>query len=109
MAAAGMVDADRRVAQFARVIPTEIERCAKIIGELLDFSRERPLYRVPVPVPELVKAALEVCVKPPKASASSSTCPRICRCRISMPTSSARFRQRHAECARGGGISCAAW
>ncbi len=64
LTAAGLVDADQRVAQFARVIPNEIERCAKIIGELLDFSRERPLHRVPTPVPELVKNALEVCVKP---------------------------------------------
>lgn len=64
LAATGVVAADQRVAQFARVIPTEIERCAKIIGELLDFSRERPLHRVPAPVPELVRNALEVCVKP---------------------------------------------
>jgi PAS domain S-box-containing protein len=64
LSAAGSMDADQRVAQFARVIPTEIERCAKIIGELLDFSRERALHRVPAPLPELVKNALEVCVKP---------------------------------------------
>jgi PAS domain S-box-containing protein len=55
---------DPRVGQFASVIQAEIERCAKIIGELLDFSRERPLYRVACPAPELVKSALSVVVKP---------------------------------------------
>lgn len=64
---AGLDQADARVAQFAEVIPTEIERCAKIIGELLDFSRERPLYRAPCPVPELVASALDVIVKPSTA------------------------------------------
>jgi PAS domain S-box-containing protein len=64
---AGLHTADERVAQFAQVIPTEIERCAKIIGELLDFARERPLYRVPCPVPELVASALGVVVKPAQA------------------------------------------
>ncbi|HEY3494100.1 MAG TPA: ATP-binding protein [Polyangiaceae bacterium] len=64
---AGLLQADERVAQFAQVIPTEIDRCAKIIGELLDFSRERPLYRVPCPVPELVASALGVVVKPAAA------------------------------------------
>jgi PAS domain S-box-containing protein len=55
---------DARVAQFASVIQNEIERCAKIIGELLDFSRERPLYRVASPATELVRSALSVVVKP---------------------------------------------
>ncbi len=62
--ASGLSENDKRVAQFGRVIHTEIERCAKIIGELLDFSRERPLYRVPSPAPELVQSALGVVVKP---------------------------------------------
>jgi PAS domain S-box-containing protein len=55
---------DQRVQQFSRVITTEIDRCAKIIGELLDFSRERAIYRVPTPAHELVQSALEVVVKP---------------------------------------------
>jgi PAS domain S-box-containing protein len=55
---------DKRVQQFSQVITTEIDRCAKIIGELLDFSRERAIYRVPTPAHELVQSALEVVVKP---------------------------------------------
>jgi PAS domain S-box-containing protein len=55
---------DQRVLQFSHVISTEIDRCAKIIGELLDFSRERAIYRVPTPARELVQSALAVVVKP---------------------------------------------
>jgi len=58
---------DPRVLQFSQVITTEIDRCAKIIGELLDFSRERAIYRVPAPVSELVQSAIEVVVKPAPA------------------------------------------
>ncbi len=55
---------DLRVLQFSKVISTEIDRAAKIIGELLDFSRERVIYRVPTPLHELVQSALDVVVKP---------------------------------------------
>ncbi|HEY4104914.1 MAG TPA: ATP-binding protein [Polyangiaceae bacterium] len=55
---------DPRVQQFSRVITTEIDRCAKIIGELLDFSRERVIYRVPTPAREFVDGAFAVVVKP---------------------------------------------
>ena len=55
---------DKRVQQFSKVITTEIDRCAKIIGELLDFSRERAIYRAPTPARELVQSALDVVVKP---------------------------------------------
>ncbi len=55
---------DERVLQFSRVITSEIDRCAKIIGELLDFSRERAVYRVPTPARELVQSALAVIMKP---------------------------------------------
>jgi PAS domain S-box-containing protein len=58
------VQPDQRVEQFSRVITTEIDRCAKIIGELLDFSRERAIYRVPTPAHELAQSALDVVVKP---------------------------------------------
>ena len=58
---------DQRVLQFSQVITTEIDRCAKIIGELLDFSRERAIYRVPSPAHELVQSAIEVVVKPTPA------------------------------------------
>ena len=56
--------ADPRLQQFSRVISNEIDRCAKIIGELLDFSRERTLHRVATPAHELVQSALELVVKP---------------------------------------------
>jgi signal transduction histidine kinase len=55
---------DKRIQQFSKVITTEIDRCAKIIGELLDFSRERSVYRAPTPARELVQSALDVVVKP---------------------------------------------
>jgi PAS domain S-box-containing protein len=55
---------DKRVQQFSQVITNEIDRCAKIIGELLDFSRERAIYRAPTPARELVQSALEVVLKP---------------------------------------------
>lgn len=58
---------DERVLQFSRVITSEIDRCAKIIGELLDFSRERAVYRVPIPARDLVQGALDVVVKPADA------------------------------------------
>jgi PAS domain S-box-containing protein len=60
---------DKRIQQFSKVITTEIDRCAKIIGELLDFSRERPIYRVPTPARELVQSALDVVVKPAQSIA----------------------------------------
>ena len=55
---------DKRIQQFSKVITTEIDRCAKIIGELLDFSRERAIYRAPTAAHELVQSALAVVVKP---------------------------------------------
>jgi PAS domain S-box-containing protein len=64
---------DQRVLQFSQVITTEIDRCAKIIGELLDFSRERAIYRVPAPVSELVQSAIEVVVKPNPAIVLENT------------------------------------
>jgi PAS domain S-box-containing protein len=55
---------DKRIQQFSKVITNEIDRSAKIIGELLDFSRERAIYRAPTPARELVQGALDVVVKP---------------------------------------------
>jgi PAS domain S-box-containing protein len=55
---------DKRIQQFSQVISNEIDRCAKIIGELLDFSRERAIYRAPTPAHQLVQGALDVVVKP---------------------------------------------
>ncbi len=62
---------DQRISQFSRVITNEIDRCAKIIGELLDFSRERPIYRVPTAARELVQSALDVVVRPAGVSISN--------------------------------------
>lgn len=55
---------DKRVAQLAAVIDTELARCGRIIGDLLDFARDRPPYRVPCPVDELVRDSLSVVVRP---------------------------------------------
>lgn len=55
---------DLRLQEFSRVVSHEIDRCAKIVGDLLDFSRVRPLHRVPTPARELVQSALDVVVKP---------------------------------------------
>lgn len=55
---------DKRIQQFSKVITSEIDRCAKIIGELLDFSRERAIFRGPTAAHELVQSALAVVVKP---------------------------------------------
>jgi PAS domain S-box-containing protein len=71
----GVGATDPRVAQFSRVIQTEIERSAKIIGELLDFSRERPLHRAPAPAPELVESALGVVIKPAETIRISADVP----------------------------------
>lgn len=75
VAASGIGQSDQRVAQFSKVIQTEIDRSARIIGELLDFSRERPLYRVPSPTPELVQSALGVIVKPAETISISAEVP----------------------------------
>jgi PAS domain S-box-containing protein len=55
---------DKRVAQLATVIDTELARCGRIIGDLLDFARDRAPYRVPCPVDELVRDSLSVVVRP---------------------------------------------
>jgi PAS domain S-box-containing protein len=64
---APQAQSDKRIQQFSKVITTEIDRCAKIIGELLDFSRERAIFRAPTAAHELVQSALSVVVKPAEA------------------------------------------
>jgi PAS domain S-box-containing protein len=64
IAQAPEAQSDKRIQQFSKVITTEIDRCAKIIGELLDFSRERAIFRAPTAAHELVQSALAVIVKP---------------------------------------------
>jgi PAS domain S-box-containing protein len=66
---AAEAQSDKRIQQFSKVITTEIDRCAKIIGELLDFSRERAIFRAPTAAHELVQSALAVVVKPAEAIA----------------------------------------
>lgn len=55
---------DKRLVQLAGVIDTELARCGRIIGDLLDFARDRQPYRVPCPVDEMVRDALGVVVRP---------------------------------------------
>jgi two-component system, NtrC family, sensor histidine kinase HydH len=47
-----------RVKQFGQLIESELDVCAKIISDLLDFARERPLVLAPTPLRDLVE---EVC------------------------------------------------
>ncbi|MEZ0229816.1 MAG: ATP-binding protein, partial [Planctomycetota bacterium] len=59
--------ADPRVARMGELIDGELNRCAKIIGDLLDFARERAPYRVACPVATLVKDSVSVVAKPSPA------------------------------------------
>jgi signal transduction histidine kinase len=52
--------ADPRVAQFLGVIDRELDACARIIGDLLDFARERPPKRQACPLAPLVDEAISV-------------------------------------------------
>ena len=53
-----------RFAQMSGLIDSELLRCGKIIGDLLDFARAREPFRVPCPVDELLQSAVSVVVKP---------------------------------------------
>ena len=57
-------DRDARIGKLSTIIDTEIDRCARIIGDLLDFARERPPFRTPTPLCDLVSGALAVVAKP---------------------------------------------
>lgn len=59
--------ADPRVKQFFRIIDRETIVCTKIIGDLLDFARERPLSLGPCPLRQLVAEALELVSRPANA------------------------------------------
>jgi two-component system, NtrC family, sensor histidine kinase HydH len=52
--------ADPKVIQFADLVEKELDVCAKIIGDLLDFARERPLVLAPVPLRDLVEDAISL-------------------------------------------------
>ncbi|WP_164017931.1 sensor histidine kinase [Pyxidicoccus trucidator] len=51
---------DPRVQQFMGVMERELNACAKIISDLLDFARERPPALQPCPLRPLVDEALSV-------------------------------------------------
>ncbi|MBC7171387.1 MAG: two-component sensor histidine kinase, partial [Polyangiaceae bacterium] len=52
--------ADPRIAQFLDIIDREVRVCTRIIGDLLDFARERPPSRIPCPLRGLVDEATSV-------------------------------------------------
>ncbi len=62
---AGAPAQDPRVAQFLGVIDREGKAMAKIVGEILDFARERPPVRAPCPLGPLVDEAIGLV--PPRA------------------------------------------
>jgi two-component system, NtrC family, sensor histidine kinase HydH len=49
---------DPKVVQFTELIEKELDVCGKIIADLLDFARERPLVLTPVPLRALVEEAI---------------------------------------------------
>lgn len=51
-------DRDPRIDQLSKIIDVELDRCARIIGDLLDFSRERPVFRSRVSLKQLVQDAI---------------------------------------------------
>jgi len=55
---------DARVVQFLGVIDKEVSACGKIISDLLDFARERPLSRGACPLGPLVAEAVALVPRP---------------------------------------------
>lgn len=58
---------DPRLSRMSDIINAELERCAAFIGQLLDYARERPPYRVSCPIPKLVAETFDVVAKPAPA------------------------------------------
>ncbi len=56
--------ADPRVAQFLGLMEKELLACTRIIGDLLDFARERRLCRSACPLAPLVDDAISVVLAP---------------------------------------------
>jgi two-component system sensor histidine kinase HydH len=54
------VAGDARVPQFMELMDRELNTCARIISDLLDFARERPLSLQPCPLRPLVDEAMGV-------------------------------------------------
>ncbi|HZH04227.1 MAG TPA: histidine kinase dimerization/phospho-acceptor domain-containing protein, partial [Myxococcaceae bacterium] len=53
-----VLQADKRLPQFFGVIEHELNECARIISDLLDFARERPPERRETPIGPLAEAAI---------------------------------------------------
>jgi signal transduction histidine kinase len=63
----GSAAGDPRVPQFIGVIEREVEACSKIIADLLDFARERPVVAAPCPLAPLVDEAAGLVATPSNA------------------------------------------
>ena len=61
---AGWKKSDDRMTRLANMIDQEIDRCARIVGDLLDVSRDRPLYRAAQNLRTAVEGALSMIVSP---------------------------------------------
>jgi signal transduction histidine kinase len=59
------LNADERVREFMGIIDKELVACNKIVADLLDYARERPLAIGPSPLRPLVADALSI-VQPPR-------------------------------------------
>jgi signal transduction histidine kinase len=51
---------DPKIQQFLGLVDRELDACTKIIGDLLDFARERPLVVAPCPLRALTDEAIEM-------------------------------------------------
>ena len=58
---------DPRLNRLAEIINAELDRCATFIGQLLDFARERPPYRVAYPISKLIADTFSVVATPAPA------------------------------------------
>jgi two-component system sensor histidine kinase HydH len=54
----GNGNGDPRVRQFLDIMDRELDVCSKIINDLLDFARERPIRARPCPLPALAAEAI---------------------------------------------------
>lgn len=59
---------DPRVLQFLGVMDREIKACTRIVGDLLDYARERPPSLVACPLRPLVADAISVVPAPPRVT-----------------------------------------
>jgi len=54
------ISGDAKIGQFLGLIDREVNVCTKIISDLLDFARERPLMLTPCPLHALTEEAIEL-------------------------------------------------